>query len=129
MPEENVGATPKGAKVTFQVPAYPDRNFSGTVARRAQSLDQKTCTMPVELDVMNPDQSLAPGMYATVKWPVQRTQPALYVPKTSVVTTTERTFVIREKNGKAQLYKIRQNRKRRLKAWGDRPVSGRWARR
>ena len=70
----------------------------------------------------NPDQSLAPGMYATVKWPVQRTQPALYVPKTSVVTTTERTFVIREKNGKAQPYKIRQNRKRRLKAWGDRPV-------
>ena len=58
--------------------------------------------MAVELDVMNPDQSLAPGMYATVKWPVRREKPALYVPKTSVVTTTERTFVIREKNGKAE---------------------------
>src|SRR5438128_1249644 len=55
-----------------------------------------------ELEVMNPDQSLIPGMYATVKWPVRRTQPALYVPRTSVVTTTERTFVIREKNGKAE---------------------------
>ena len=41
-------------------------------------------------------------MYATVKWPVQRAQPALYVPKTSVVTTTERTFVIRDKGGKAE---------------------------
>jgi len=102
VPEENVGAIPKGAKVTFQVPAYPNRSFSGTIARRSQALDQKTRTMAVELDVMNPDQSLAPGMYATVKWPVQGSKAALYVPKTSVVTTTERTFVIREKDGKAE---------------------------
>src|SRR5215475_11867448 len=102
VPEENVGAIPRGAKVSFQVPAYPGRTYSGTVARRAQALDQKTRSMAVELDVMNPDQSLAPGMYATVKWPVQRAQPALYVPRTSVVITTERTFVIREKDGKAE---------------------------
>src|SRR5262249_52684170 len=102
VPEENVASIPKGAKVTFQVPAYPDPTFSGTIARRSQSLDQKTRSMAVELDVMNPDQSLAPGMYATVKWPVKSSKPALYVPKTSVVTTTERTFVIREKNGKAE---------------------------
>jgi RND family efflux transporter MFP subunit len=102
VPEENVGAIAKGAKVTFQVPAYPGRSFSGTIARPAQTLDQKTRSMAVELDVMNPDKALSPGMYATVKWPVQRAQPALWVPKTSVVTTTERTFVIRNKNGKAE---------------------------
>jgi len=90
------------------VPAYPERNFSGTVARRAQALDQKTRTMAVELDVMNPDRSLAPGMYAAVKWPVRRSQPALYVPRTSVVTTTERTFVIRGKNGKAEWVNVRK---------------------
>jgi RND family efflux transporter MFP subunit len=102
VPEENVGAIAKGAKVTFQVPAYPERSFSGAIARPAQVLDQKTRSMAVELDVMNPDKALAPGMYATVKWPVHRAQPALYVPKTSVVTTTERTFVIRDKKGKAE---------------------------
>src|SRR5436190_2191715 len=102
VPEESVGSIAKGASVPFQVPAYPERNFSGTIARGAQSIDPKTRTMAVELDVMNPDQSLTPVMYATVKWPVRRTQPALYGPKTSVVTTTERTFVIRDKNGKAE---------------------------
>jgi len=102
VPEENVGAMAKGAKVAFQVPTYPDRSFSGTIARPAQSLDPKSRTMAVELDVMNPDSALAPGMYATVKWPVHRAQPALFVPRTSVVTTTERTFVIRDKNGKAE---------------------------
>ena len=108
VPEENVGAIPKGATVPFQVPAYPERNYSGTVARRAQSLDSKTRTMAVELDVMNPDQSLAPGMYATVKWPVRSAKPALYVPKTSVVTTTERTFVIRAKDGKAEWVNVKK---------------------
>src|SRR5437870_1102023 len=33
VPEENVGAIAKGASVPFQVPAYPERNFSGTIAR------------------------------------------------------------------------------------------------
>src|SRR5437899_1516078 len=67
VPEENVGGIAKGASVTFQFPAYPERNYSGTFARRAQSLDSKTRTMAGEPDGMNPDQCLAPGMYATVK--------------------------------------------------------------
>ena len=108
VPEESVGGIAKGASVPFQVPAYPEHNYSGTIARRAQSLDSKTRTMAVELDVMNPDQSLAPGMYATVKWPVRSSKPALYVPKTSVVTTTERTFVIRAKDGKAEWVNVKK---------------------
>ena len=33
---------------------------------------------------------------------MRRRHPALFVPKTSVVTTTERTFVIRNRNGRAE---------------------------
>ncbi len=64
--------------------------------------------MAVELDVANLDGTLAPGMYPTVKWPVRRARPALYVPRTSVVTTTERTFVVRNQNGRAQWVDIRK---------------------
>ena len=64
--------------------------------------------MPVELDVLNRDGSLAPGMYPSVKWPVRRAQPALFVPKTSVVTTTERTFVIRDRNGHAEWVDVKK---------------------
>jgi membrane fusion protein, multidrug efflux system len=101
-PEEDVGMIAGGAKVDFRVPAFPERVFSGVVARAAHAVDQKTRTMAVELDVMNAGGALSPGMYATVKWPVKRSQPALLVPRTSVVTTTERTFVIRENNGRAE---------------------------
>lgn len=102
VPEENVSGIVNGASVSFQVPAWPERTFTGKVARLSHALDQKTRTMAVELDVINRDGALSPGMFPTVKWPVRRSRPALFVPKTSVVTTTERTFVIRDQNGKAE---------------------------
>jgi RND family efflux transporter MFP subunit len=108
VPEENVGGIVAGSNVSFKVPAYPERTFSGTVARIARAIDARTRTMPVELDVVNRDRSLAPGMYATVNWPVRSSQAALFVPKTSVVTTTERTFVVREKFGKAEWVDVRK---------------------
>jgi RND family efflux transporter MFP subunit len=108
VPEEHVGGILEGAKVTFQVPAYPERTYSGKVARLSHSLDKSTRTMAVELDVLNRDDSLAPGMYPTVKWPIRRSRPALFVPRTSVVTTTERTFVVRSLNGRAEWVDVRK---------------------
>jgi membrane fusion protein (multidrug efflux system) len=108
LPEEDVGGIATGAAVPFHVPAYPERTYSGTIARIAHALDTKTRTMAVELDVANRDGSLAPGMYPTVKWPVRRARPAIFVPKTSVVTTTERTFVIRNHSGRAEWVDVRK---------------------
>ena len=108
VPEEDVGGVEAGASVPFRVPAYPARTYTGTVARIAHALDAKTRTMPVELDVFNRDGSLAPGMYPTVSWPVRRARPALFVPRTSVVTTTERTFVIRNSDGRAEWVDVKK---------------------
>jgi RND family efflux transporter MFP subunit len=108
VPEEDVGGIARGAKVEFRVPAYPERTYSGTIARAAHALDQRTRTMPVELDIFNSDGTLSPGMFPAVKWPVRRSRPALFVPKTSVVTTTERVFVIRERDGHAEWVDVRK---------------------
>jgi RND family efflux transporter MFP subunit len=102
VPEQNAASIVKGAKVDFHVPASPQRTYAGTVARIAHVLDEKTRAMAVELDVQNRDGLLAPGMYPSVKWPVHSLPGTLLVPKTAVVTTTERTFVIRDHQGKAE---------------------------
>ena len=102
VPEALVGATVKGARVAFTVPAYPGETFYGVLNLMAHDLDEKTRSMPAELDVKNPDLRLSAGMYPEVQWPVRRPQPSLLVPPTSIVTTTERTFVIRVNNGVAQ---------------------------
>lgn len=102
VPEALVGAIVKRARVPFTVPAYPGETFFGVANLIAHDLDEKTRTMAVELDVRNPDLRLGAGMYPEVQWLVRRPQPSLLVPPTSIVTTTERTFVIRVNNGVAQ---------------------------
>ncbi len=99
VPEAVVGAITNGAQVSFTLPAFPGETFHGVIARVAHSLDDKTRSMAVELDVNNPGLRLAPGMYPEVRWPVRSPRPSLLVPPTSIVTTTEQTFVIRVKDG------------------------------
>ena len=108
LPEEDVAGIVQGARVEFRVPAYPDRTYTGTVARISHALDEKTRTMPVELEVLNRDGSLSPGMYPSVRWPIRGSRALLLVPKTSVVTTTERTFVIRDRNSRAEWVDVRK---------------------
>jgi RND family efflux transporter MFP subunit len=108
VPEENVAGMARGTIVSFRVPAYPERKFIGTIARIAHAVDAKTRTMAVELDAANRDSALAAGMFTSVEWPIRRAKPALYVPKTAVVTTTERTFVIRNQRGKAEWVDVKQ---------------------
>lgn len=108
VPEAAVAGIIRGAHVAFTVPAYPGEMFHGTLARVSHSVDQKTRTMSVELDVQNPGDRLAPGMFPDVNWPVHRARPSLFVPATSVVTTAERTFVIRVENGRAQWVDVRR---------------------
>jgi hypothetical protein len=68
----------------------------------------KTRSMQVELDVMNPQLTLAAGMFAEVQWPVSRTQASLFVPTTAVVRTSERQFVVRVRNGVAEWVDVRR---------------------
>jgi len=60
----------------------------------------------VELDVSNPQRRLGPGMYPEVLWPVQRARPSFLVPSTSIVTTTERMFVIRLRNERVEYVNV-----------------------
>jgi membrane fusion protein, multidrug efflux system len=102
VPEKYAGGIAEKTKIEFVVPAYPGQTFSGTIARIAHSLDVKTRTMPVELDVNNADARLSSGMFPEVVWAVRRTGPSLFVPVSAVVRTTEATFVVRIRDGNTE---------------------------
>ena len=99
VPEADVAGVTNGDRINFTVSAYPGETFSGLVARVSHTLDQKTRTMPVEVDVMNDSARLAPGMFPEVVWPARRLQPSLLVPPSAIAVTTERTFVVRFRDG------------------------------
>jgi RND family efflux transporter MFP subunit len=102
VPEKYATGINVGSKVEFSVSAFPNQTFGGTIARVAHSVDVKTRTMPVELDVNNADGRLSSGMFPEVFWPVSRTQPTLFVPTSAVTRTTEATFVIRIRGGNSE---------------------------
>jgi len=102
VPEKYVAGMTEDAKVEFTVPAFPGETFSGAIARISHSIDVKTRTMPVELDVINSDARLAAGMFPEVQWPVHRSEPTLVVPTTAVARTTEGTFTVRINQGLAE---------------------------
>src|SRR5215469_2970971 len=108
VPETYVGHIVRGVPVTFHIAAQPGKTYTAKIARIASALDSRSRTMMVELDAYNKDGSLAPGMYPTVDWPVSSAEPLLLVPSTSVVTTTERTFVITSVNGHAHWVDVRK---------------------
>jgi RND family efflux transporter MFP subunit len=108
VPEAYIQSIVAGRKVTFSVPAYPGETFTGTVARPARAVDPETRTMPVELDVANASAKLAPGMYAEIAWPVHRGSESLFVPPSAIKSTTERIFVIRVREGKAEWVDVRR---------------------
>jgi RND family efflux transporter MFP subunit len=107
VPESSFAGIGVGGKVPFQVPAYQNRSFTGTIARIPRSIDPKTRTMAVEIEVANASGALAPGMYAQINWPVRAGESALVVPATSIVRTTERMFVIRVNGGRAEWVDVR----------------------
>jgi len=102
IPEKYATGINVGSKVEYSVPAFPSQTFAGTIARVAHSVDVKTRTMPVELDINNSDGRLSSGMFPEVLWPVRRTEPTLFVPTSAVARTTEATFVIRIRAGNTE---------------------------
>jgi membrane fusion protein (multidrug efflux system) len=108
VPETDVGGIVRGGRVPFTVPAYPGETFTGTISRLAHSVDPKTRSMAVELDVVSKNGHLVPGMYPTVNWPVRRNRPSLLVPPSAVASNSERTFVIRVQNGAAEWVNVRR---------------------
>ncbi|MGH9655480.1 MAG: efflux RND transporter periplasmic adaptor subunit [Bryobacteraceae bacterium] len=99
VPEAYVAGARAGQNVNFSVVAFPGKVFQGVVSRIADSLDQRTRTMPVEMDVWNPDWTLHSGMFPQVSWPIERPYPTLFVPQSAVVRTMESTFVIGVRGG------------------------------
>ena len=108
VPEDQTSAVKAGDVLDFTVPAWPLRKFKALVARVAHAVDVKTRTMPIECDVDNADGALSSGMYATVAWHQRRSAPTLFVPDSAIVQGTDKTFVVRIRDGKADPVTVRR---------------------
>ncbi len=88
VPERAVAGIHIGEPVDVSVSGL-DRKFDGKIVRFSDQIDPDTRTMHTEVDVPNSKYVIVPGMYATVKIPLQTVQNALTVPVQAVQSTAE----------------------------------------
>jgi membrane fusion protein (multidrug efflux system) len=92
--------------VSFTVEGLPGKTFTGTIARQANSVDDKFRNETIEVDVLNTDNTFMPGMYAEVLLPMQGHDNAFIVPQIAVVTSTEKKFVVKVIDNKANIIDV-----------------------
>lgn len=106
VPETFATQLEDGQSVSFTVDALPGKTFTGTISRQANSLDDKYRSEAFEIDVINSNNLLMPGMYAEVLLPLKGHPNANVVPQSALVISTERKYVIRVQNNKASLVDV-----------------------
>jgi len=102
IPEQAIPEVRVGQSVSITTSAWPDRNFSGRVARIAPNVSATSRTLTVEAEIENSGGVLKPGQFATVRILQERAMPAVLVLARAVVTDAgvSRVYVI--KNGHAE---------------------------
>ena len=102
IPEQAIPEVQVGQSVSATTSAWPDKNFSGRIARIAPNVTANSRTLTVEAEIDNSDGALKPGQFATVRILQPRPVAAVLVPARAVVTDAgvSRVYVI--KNGHAE---------------------------
>jgi membrane fusion protein, multidrug efflux system len=86
--------------ISFYLSAYPGKKMLGRIARKSQLVNSQFRAERMELDVYNHDGKLAPGMYADVLFDSKGNPDDYTVPRTAVVTSTERKYVVAIRDGR-----------------------------
>lgn len=100
IPETMAATLRNSDTLSFYLSAYPGKRMTGVIARKSMNISVQYRSERVELDVYNLDGALAPGMYADVLFDSKGIPGALSVPKSAVVTSTERKYVVVIRKGK-----------------------------
>ena len=99
VPERDIARVTVGAPVSITADPYQGRTFAGKVVRVVHSLDPRTRTMGVEVDIPNPDRKLKPGMFARAEVLVDTRKGALTVPVEALRVGEARPSVMVVKDG------------------------------
>ncbi len=94
VPEQYAAQVKDGDKVHYTINALPGQDFTGIVSRSSGSLSSSYRAETIEIDVENPKNLFKSGMYAEVKLPTSGNDNAWVVPKSAIVSTTERKYVV-----------------------------------
>lgn len=99
VPEHAIGSVRDGMAVSFDVNAYPNQRFAGTVRYVGPSLRRAGRDLVIEAVVENGDKKLYPGMFATARIGIGfDTKPVIPASALSGNGRSRRAFVVDDKH-------------------------------
>jgi len=108
VPEAYTASVLPENQATFKVSSYPGIFFPAKLVRKSGALSSNTRSETWEFEVNNKDKRLKSGMFAEIQLPLQRSEQGIMLPNSAFVTTQERLFVIRVKDGKAEWVDVKK---------------------
>jgi multidrug efflux pump subunit AcrA (membrane-fusion protein) len=110
VPEQAIPNVSVGQSVSATTSAWPDKNFSGRIARIAPNVSANSRTLIVEAEIDNGSGALKPGQFATVRILQPRPVSAVLVPARAVVTDAgvSRVYVIKDGHAEQRLVQLGQ---------------------
>lgn len=112
VPEQVISQVQVNQMVHIVVSSYPDRDFTGHVARVSPNVTATSRTLVVEAEIDNSEGLLKPGQFATARITQPKMEPAVMVPMNAVrtdATNTSRVFVV--KNGRVEQHLVQLGQK------------------
>jgi RND family efflux transporter MFP subunit len=92
--EEQLAWLKRGSEAEISLSYYPGETFRGRVRFVEPEVAEKTRTIPLRLEVPNPEGRLRSGMYATVRFRPVVAKDVVVVPELAVLRTGERNLVV-----------------------------------
>jgi cobalt-zinc-cadmium efflux system membrane fusion protein len=95
VPETAISRARVGEAIAFDVPAWPDRKFSGTITQIGLAVDPGTRRVQLRARVANPDLALKPEMYARARLVTDDGRRAIKVPNAALFEQGMQTYLFR----------------------------------
>ncbi len=89
VPQSQFAGIHVGLPAHVTVPELPGQVFKAVVSRSSVSLAQNSRSLLVEVDIDNREGRLAPGLFVTVGFDIQRSMPAVIIPDAALIFDQE----------------------------------------
>jgi RND family efflux transporter MFP subunit len=102
VPQETALWAKPGIPTLLTVRELPGQEFRGAITRTTTALDPSTRTLLVEIDLLNPDHRLRPGMFVSATLVLEERPQALALPPAALVTDKSGKSVFVVEGGKVK---------------------------
>ncbi len=106
IPEQYATQIDKNLPVSYKINAIPGTNFEGRISRTSNSLSSTFRAETIEIDIDNTNNQFKSGMYAEVSVPTIGNLNTFVVPKSAIITNTEKKYIVTYVNNKTKWVEV-----------------------